>query len=262
MAQDVQKNSTNADSNTAQKSTWDEYVQSQEYQDMLDAMEKAEKAFSDDRKELWNSMDIHQQVSLLSFIAIKLNHAGQNQVSYRTTLYTEFEFDEASYGAAQLSGLLTLHNNYDNRYDEIMIDYQNALTLFNIETTEEEILQKHRAYLKLNAKAEKEYQPYSGTVDEQEVWKQLNSDKKLLAFCHVVNVIEKSKRDNLGAIECFEQGFHLDEQIFNSMPIFKEYYDMINNVKVKDYRIKNMQQGLKIFDLEVSEEDIVLKMNL
>lgn len=254
------------DASETNANSWTEYVNSQAYQDFQNAMEQWEEDFAHERKQIWLNLDNSSRLVLLYLVVAKLNHAGQNHLSYRGTLYTEFEFDERSYASAQFSGLLNLHNQYDNKYDYLIQDYKKALELFNIQATEEDMIEKHQA--RFNKKPEDEvrfnghsdYYPYRASESQEECWNDLNLDEKLLFFCHVVNMIDNAKQNKLDALACFEQNFALDIQDFESMPVFKEYYEMVDNAP--SYQIQNMQQGLSLFGIEISQEDIALKLKL
>jgi hypothetical protein len=261
----IQTNTNSNDNTPASSNGWGEYIQSQEYQDFQDAMAQWEKEFENQKQQMWLNLDNHNRLLLLSLIVAKLHHAGKHGLSYRGTLYTEFEFDEGSYAPAQFSGLLTLHNAYDNKYDNIMTDYQKALELFNIEVTEDEVIKKHRTRFSKEPDERENlknvlFALYQPTQEQQDIWNDLNSEEKLLIFCYVVSMIEAGKKENLDALACFEQKFSQELQVFEKMPVFKEYYDMVDNAP--SYQLKNMQQGLSLFGIEISEEDIALKMKL
>lgn len=110
------------------------------------AMDEADAVFVKQREELWNKNSKSDQLELFCHVVSKLTKAElHDKRSYRGVLYTEFGFGPESYGAAQLSGFLELHNSIYPDGLETMKVMQEGLALYGIEITEEEIQAKFDA---------------------------------------------------------------------------------------------------------------------
>lgn len=107
------------------------------------AMKEAESVFLKKREELWDSLGKENQLEIFCHVIEKLTKAElHDKRSYRGILYTEFGFGPEAYGAAQLSGFLSLHNSIYPEGLQTLETIQKGLKLYGIEATEEEIQKK------------------------------------------------------------------------------------------------------------------------
>jgi hypothetical protein len=101
-------------------SSFSEYLDSEEYGEFLDNVEKAKDEYTTKAKEYFNQLDYDDR--LLVFFHV-MNTFYQNEFedkgSYRHLLYTKFNFDCDSYTIGMDSGCMELHNSVYSREDLI-----------------------------------------------------------------------------------------------------------------------------------------------
>lgn len=64
-----------------------------------------------DSERLWNQLTPDEQLLAFCYVCRKITEAKRNGRSYRGTLYDVFGFGLESYGAAQISGFIDIHNS-------------------------------------------------------------------------------------------------------------------------------------------------------
>jgi hypothetical protein len=91
--------------------SYSEYLESEEYEDMLKIEEKAKIEYAQKAEEYFQSLDNDQKLLLFYHITnlIFKNHFKDGG-SYRALLYDKFEFGPESYGLGMDSGMFAVHN--------------------------------------------------------------------------------------------------------------------------------------------------------
>jgi len=114
-----------------------DYLNSQEYLDLLDQIELSNSEYKIKAKEFFDNLSYDDQLLVFSHVIATL-YQGQiiDKGSYRHILYNSFGFDKDSYALGMDCGLLELHNSIYSR-EELLNGVKAILNLLNFEATPE-----------------------------------------------------------------------------------------------------------------------------
>jgi hypothetical protein len=116
--------------------SYSEYLQSEEYQQFLEAEVNAELAYKQKAKDYFQSLDTDTKLLLFYHITSSIyENYFIDKGSYRGLLYSKFDFGPEAYGLGYSSGMFALHNaiftpdeldeNFNKLLDHLKLDLSN-----------------------------------------------------------------------------------------------------------------------------------------
>jgi hypothetical protein len=111
------------------KNAFDEYLQSDEYKEYLDSLERAIAEFGVKSKQMFDSLEYEQRLCVAYHVFAQL-HDNEfiDKGSYRHLIYTKLGFSTDAYAPFIDSGLMNIHNSiysYDDIIDGIKAIFKN-----------------------------------------------------------------------------------------------------------------------------------------
>ena len=127
--------------------SYSEYLQSEEYQQFLEAEVNAEKDYNQKAKEYFESLDTDSKLLLFYHITNKIyENYFIDKGSYRGLLYDKFDFGPEAYGLGYSSGMFSLHNAIFTP-DELDEGFDNLVKHLKLELSKKELYSLKNIFL-------------------------------------------------------------------------------------------------------------------
>ena len=127
--------------------SYSEYLQSEEYQQFLEAEVNAEKDYKQKAKEYFETLDTDTKLLLFYHITnIIYENYFIDKGSYRGLLYDKFDFGPEAYGLGYSSGMFSLHNAIFTP-DELDEGFDNLVKHLKLELSKKELYSLKNIFL-------------------------------------------------------------------------------------------------------------------
>ena len=127
--------------------SYSEYLQSEEYQQFLEAEVNAEKDYKQKAKEYFETLDTDSKLLLFYHITnIIYENYFNDKGSYRGLLYDKFDFGPEAYGLGYSSGMFAIHNAIFTP-DELEENFNKLATHLKLELSKKELDSLKRIFL-------------------------------------------------------------------------------------------------------------------